>query len=139
MAESSGFAFLAETLPRLKSVQVSILTTHSRISLRQEGIFSCNDSAPTNHEPAILSTDGDITPPTSGSTFNLNLSQLDLSSFSDAKIVQGVLGLRFKTKISAVITLPRDCLDDCDDTLPFKLVFACSFCGQQLTKYEEGY
>lgn len=130
--------YLVETLPRLQSVQVTLLTTQSRISLRLEGIHtSCNNLAATDCDPGITITNTTVLP--SQCTYNVDLSQLDLSSFTDVRMAQGVLRLRFKTKSSpGVVAHPGDFLEDYNDSPPSELALACAFCGLNLTRKKEG-
>ena len=102
--------------------------------MRPEGIYNCNLRASTDCD----STSTSITVVSSLCICGLDLSQLDLASFSDTRVVKGVLRLRFKTKSSVDVTPPSDFLEDFDCSPASELALACAFCGLELTKEGDG-
>ena len=114
--------FLVETLPRLQSAQVSILSLGNTVLISPHSISTCNLDLNVPH-PNPLHVHSNST----------DLSHLDLSSLSSPKIVNGVLNLRFRLRAdSGWIIPPADSLDS--DTLVAPcLSISCSFCGLQFT------
>ena len=108
-----------EVLPRLKSVQISLLTDHHRLALTED----C---------AVITYPEADNAAPRGSSSS----CKLDLASHS-LQLTNSLLSLKLKTHSPlSSPAVPRDMLTTCDDS-PSLLSLLCGFCNSKLTEPEK--
>ena len=119
---NSVFTYCVETLPRLKSVQVSLLTSQRKLSLTDKSVFISAGGQKTGEDKCMTETE-----------CTLDSCQLDLSSCRNVRLVSDVLCLRFNTSIDVQeFSIPCDVLESTNPQLS-EIRLVCAFCGLNVT------
>lgn len=123
------FLYCVEILPRLKSVQISLLTDYHNLSLSKESIVITNPEG--RHESQEGDSDDHLIKYPS-----LCSCKLDLTCHSPLQFASGILSLKTKALDPLPSTPPPyDFLRACNN--PSAVSLLCGFCNSKLTRPEK--
>lgn len=111
--------YYVETLPRLKSVQISLFTACHKLSLSKGSIQIAEAGSRQDGKTECF----------------LSPCELDLTSHSHVQLASGILSMKFKPLISTQsVAPPSDVLGRCDIESSSSLSLSCGFCSSRLTR-----
>lgn len=128
----AGVCCLVERLPRVQTAQISILIPPGgSVTIAPH----CISSNPKDSPPTTTSSSSTFSSlPPHVHIISIDLSHVNLSSFSSPQFVEGALSIRFKIKPHHTsLTSPADPIK-AGPLVERQLKILCSFCGQLLTK-----
>ena len=131
-AELPAFLCCAEILPRLESVQISVLPQGTQFILSQESIYYVDTDSEA--QPKMMKGNHcHITKCLFGP------SRVNLTTPLDVRLAGGIIHFKLKTLSQSpqadVVTPPKDVLENFTDE-PSSLGLQCSFCSCDLTKQD---
>lgn len=114
---SGGFVYCIESLPRLRSVQLTFHTNCHKLSLSEQSLIAKGGSCQNEVD------------------VQFGFCTLDLASHSHINITNRILSLKLRTLVPHPIPPPGDILGECVSK-PATVSLVCSFCEATLTSKE---